>query len=45
MTGGIGKDPEARLTLTSDTGGAQGEQFLFCPVGIAYANVEMELLG
>jgi hypothetical protein len=45
VTDGIGEDPEARLTLTWDTGGAQGEQFLHCLVGVAHANVEMQPLG
>lgn len=44
MTSRIDEDPEARLTLTSDTGGAQGQQFSLCLVGIAHANVEMQLL-
>lgn len=44
MTDRIGEDPEARLTLTSDTSGAQGQQFLLCLLGIAHANVEMQLL-
>jgi hypothetical protein len=27
-----------------DTGGSQGEQFLLCLVGVAHADVEMQLL-
>ena len=45
MADGIGEDPEASLALTSDPGGTRGEQFLFCLVGIAHANVEVRLLG
>jgi hypothetical protein len=45
MTDGIGEDPAARLVLTSDPGGTQGEQFLLCVAGIAHANIEMRLLG
>jgi hypothetical protein len=44
MTDGISEDPETRLTLTWDTSGTQGEQFLLCLVGIAHTNVEMQLL-
>jgi hypothetical protein len=44
MTSRISGDPEARLTLTPDTSGAQGQQFLLCLVCVAHANVEMQLL-
>lgn len=44
MTDGIDEDPDARLTLTLDTDGTQGEQFLLWPVGIAHTNVQMQLL-
>lgn len=44
MTDRIGENPEARLTLTSDASGAQGQQFLLCLAGIAHANIEMQLL-
>jgi len=44
MTDRIGKDPEARLTPTSDTSSSQSQQFLLCPVGIAHPNIEMQLL-
>ena len=45
MTDGVSEDPEARLTFTWDTSGTQGEQFLLGLVGIAHANVEVQLLG
>jgi hypothetical protein len=41
---GISEDPEARLAITSDTSGTQGDQFPLGLVGIADANVEMQLL-
>ncbi len=42
---GVCENAEARLTLTWDTGGAQGEQFLFGLVSITDADVEVQLLG
>ena len=41
----VGKDSEAGLTFTSDTSGAEGEQFPLGLIGISHANVEMQLLG
>lgn len=44
VPGRVSEDPEACLTVTWDPGGAQSEQLLLGPVGIAHANVEMQLL-
>jgi hypothetical protein len=38
------EDPEARLTFTRDTNGAQSKQLPLGSVAIAHANVEMPLL-
>ena len=45
MTGGVSEDPKACLALTWDTSGTPGDQFLLGQVGIAHANVEVQLLG
>src|SRR6266516_5824884 len=45
VTGGVSENTKAGLTFTSDTSGAQGEQFLLGLVGIAHADVEVQLLG
>ncbi len=44
VPGRVGEDPEAGLAFTVDTSGAQGEQFLLGPVGVAHADVKMHLL-
>jgi hypothetical protein len=45
VTGGVGEDPEARLTFTWLPVGTQREQLLLGLAGISYADVEMHLLG
>jgi hypothetical protein len=45
VTHGVGENPETRFTFTRDTSGTQSEQFLFGLVGIAYAEVQVHLLG
>jgi hypothetical protein len=45
VTGGVSEDPEARLSLTWNASGAQGEQFLLGLVGVSDADVEVQLLG
>ena len=44
VTGWVSEDPESCLTFTWDPSGAKSEQLLLGLVGIAHANVEMQLL-
>jgi hypothetical protein len=44
VTDGVGEDSKARLTLTVHARGAECEQLLLGLVGIADANVEVQLL-
>src|SRR5258708_12307719 len=44
VTDGVGEDSKARLTLTVHARGAEREQLLLGLVGIADANVEVQLL-
>jgi hypothetical protein len=44
MSHGIGENPEAGLPLTAHPGGAEGEKFALCLIGVGHPDVEVKLL-
>jgi hypothetical protein len=45
MAGRVGKDPEARLALTRDADGTEGDQVALGLIGIIHTGVQVHLLG
>ena len=41
VSGGVGKDPEARLAIAGCASGAEGEQRSLCLVGIIDSDIEV----